>query len=258
MSLAPANQHRYVEPFAGSAALFFALHPSSAILGDFNAELINALAVIRDNPRKLHRAVADIHTDSCTYYQIRDEPAPESSFRSAVRFVYLNRNCFNGLYRTNRAGVFNVPYGSNTGGLPSSAEFYRCSIALRSARLIPLPFRETLQIVEAGDFVYVDPPYMSERPTYGEYGYGAFSPADVEDLCDLLIRADALGARVVLSYTEDPRVTSRLDGWYSASVPVRRSVAGRATKRSTVRELLIWNYATPETLAPQGARCASL
>jgi DNA adenine methylase len=240
MDLVPANE-RYVEPFAGSAALFFALRPGNALLGDFNLELVTALRALKAHPRQLHRAVVALGGDSATYYDVRDCWDPSTPFEVATRFVYLNRHCFNGIYRTNRAGKFNVPCGRSQGAVPSEAAFYRCSYALRAAQIECWDFRDTLGTARAGDFVYVDPPYSSMRSTYGEYGYGSFSEADLADLVALLQQADRAGAKVVVSYTDDTELAAQLPEWLCSSVSIRKTVAGSPSHRVSRDELLLSN-----------------
>jgi DNA adenine methylase len=239
----PENMGRYVEPFAGSACFFFALRPQGAILGDLNKELIEAYDAIRSHPRRVSRAASKLPRSSRVYYWVRSQnPDDLSPVDRAARFVYLNRNCFNGVYRVNRAGHFNVPRGSRTGALPSEAEFYRCSVALRSAELLAGDYRQCLAMVRPGDFVYLDPPYASKRRNiYGEYGYGCFAEGDLNTLFDELRRIDALGAKFLLSYCTHSKIREIADSWSSARVRVRRHVAGFATDRKLVTEVLISN-----------------
>lgn len=239
--LAPPEPRRYVEPFVGSGALFFALQPSQALLGDFNEGLITTLAILRAHPRRLHRALSNIPRSSSTYYEIRDRAKTTSDFEVAVRFLYLNRFCFNGLYRTNHQGHFNVPYGTRTGMFPSEAAFYRCSFALRSARLVCADYQDTLDQVLAGDFVYLDPPYSTTRSNYGEYGYGAFSDNQVPRLLEILRELDVRGATVVLSYVADSRILTGLAGWEIREILVRRQIAGQASNRSIAKEIIACN-----------------
>lgn len=247
MWAAPQAMEQYVEPFAGSAALFFALRPQRALLGDFNDELITALTVLRDHPRKLHRAVSSIPRTKAQYYYLRDRTGCDEGdhFCRSVRFMYLNRNCFNGLYRTNRSGHYNVPFGSGMGQVPSERDYYRCSIALRKATLRAWDFRKTLAAVQQGDFVYADPPYYTSRSTYGEYGYGAFEHRDMSDLVELLIEAHRRGAHVLLSYAYDDTLVREFDHWDSLVVSVRRHLAAKATTRSAAIEVLLSNRPFP-------------
>jgi DNA adenine methylase len=127
----------YVEPFAGSAALFFSLKPLSGTLADLNGHLINAMRYVRDQPKELHRRLEQMPRDDDTYYSVRlrfNRMQPYG-LNSAALFVYLNRNCFNGLWRTNSQGAFNVPYGgTEMGGNPPSDLFQTCSRACLQLR----------------------------------------------------------------------------------------------------------------------------
>ncbi len=244
LGLAPRSFGKYIEPFAGSACLFFALRPREAVLGDFNGELMLSYSTLARHPRLTARAVHGHATTAEDYYVVRAlNPADLSSIDRAARFIFLNRLCFNGIYRTNRQGRFNVPMGRSTGNIPSEAAFVRCAYALRAATLVNDDFRVTLRRVRKGDFVYLDPPYTTARGTYGEYGYGAFSGDDLELLVAELQRLDAVGARVLVSYRQDDDLIDQLANWHCRQVSVRRDVAGTPRNRSDVTELLMWNAA---------------
>jgi DNA adenine methylase len=176
---------RYVEPFAGSAALFFKLQPQRAILGDINTDLIDAYRVIRERPDDLHRAVTEMPRNEREYYRVRSRNTNRlRAFGRAVRFVYLNRYCFNGIYRTNAHGNFNVPYAHNKPGVvPPIEHFRRSATLLHRASLKAGDFGEVLSSVRAGDFVYLDPPYAVEsRRIFREYDKREFSRKDLERL----------------------------------------------------------------------------
>src|SRR5690348_14762677 len=119
---------RYVEPFAGSACLFFSLNPSSAVLGDNNPELINVYRVLRREPERMHRRLVAIPREKKSYYRWRERnPRDLDAETRALRFVYLNHNCFNGIYRTNTDGRFNVPFGNKLSTYLSRDEFVGCA-----------------------------------------------------------------------------------------------------------------------------------
>ena len=240
----PATYRRYVEPFAGSACLFFALRPPDAILGDFNTALIETYGQIRLHPRRLARALCALPASSRTYYSLRaQEPSSLGSLQRALRFLYLNRRCFNGVYRVNRQGQFNVPIGKQTGQAPPEAAFVRSAFALRRALLVADDFERTVERVRKDDFVYLDPPYTPEsRPAYGEYGYGAFSRDDHARLITALMKIEDRGAQFLLSYSRSSRLERHLPShWKRTEVSVRRHVAGFARNRKATRELLVSN-----------------
>jgi DNA adenine methylase len=234
---------RYVEPFAGSACLFFALQPHKAILGDLNIGLVDTLRVVRDDVEELLHLLDTFRPSKTRYYQIRDSTAPDSAVQQAARFIYLNRNCFNGLYRTNKEGKFNVPYGgSKCGAMPSADEFRACANALRCAHLVAGDFEETLSLVEEGDFVYMDPPYsVDTRRVFREYGAEAFCFLDVLRLEDSLDRLDRIGATFLVSYADSHAARLLARKYSSRVVHVRRNISGFYKARRIARELLITN-----------------
>jgi DNA adenine methylase len=233
----------YIEPFAGSACLFFDLEPTKAILGDFNAQLIQAYTVIARSPERVHAHACAYSSEPSEYYRIRAiDPTLLSPIKRASRFLYLNRFCFNGVYRTNKTGLFNVPRGRDTGGMPSLEAILAVAKVLQSAQLIPADFQKVLRRVKAGDFVYLDPPYAKADEKYsGEYGYGAFSSINFPSLLSELAGIDRKGATFLLSYRYSPQLRRELSGWHSSVVSVKRHVAGFTDHRTAVRELLVSN-----------------
>jgi DNA adenine methylase len=241
----PRQYDRYFEPFVGSGCLFFALKPKQAVLGDINGELISMLRTLHHHPRLLHRQATTHKLNRRSYYRLRDnsEISDEITQR-AGRFLALNRYCFNGLYRANSSGKFNVPFGSKTGTLPTESTFYRASVALRNARIIKGDFTRTLKSAHREDFVYLDPPYVySGRRDRGEYGPNTFSVDDVERLFVEMQRLKTQGAFVLLSFIECDNVLKRAKGWNVQRVPVKRQISAFAQYRIYVNEVLISNYA---------------
>lgn len=243
-----STHRRYIEPFAGSACLFFALRPAAAVIADLNTELIATYEMIRDHPRLLARAMHGWSTDRETYYSVRAiSPADLDPLERAARFIYLNRLCFNGVYRTNRQGKFNVPYGTRTGALPDERHLYRCSLALRDAELRAGDFEATTADVGTGDFVYLDPPYTQDpRNAYGLYGYGSFEAGQVDRAISTLARIDDQGATFLFSYAEVDGLEDRLrPGWSMETVAVAGRIAANTTSRRLRREVLVTNAAAP-------------
>jgi len=235
---------RYVEPFAGSSALFFAIRPARAFLADKNTELIESYEVIREYPVELYDAVTSIPRDEQTYYKLRDQnPAVLSRFDRVVRFVYLNRYCFNGLYRTNSQGAFNVPYSPyGTGTFPSVEYFIACADALRGVALRAWDFGKTLRCVRDGDFVYMDPHYaVSSRRVFREYGASSFASRDLLRLSKHLRRIHERGARFLLTYADCSEARKVFACWSKKRIRVRRNIAGFANARRNAFELLVFN-----------------
>lgn len=247
LTAVPQDYYCYIEPFAGSACLFFALRPQRAILGDINDELMHTYTVVAKHPQKVARAVQKLPDTELCYQRLRsmDVYAMEPIERTA-RFVYLNRHCFNAVYRTNRHGKFNVPRGTRTGEVPPERVFRRCSLALRKAKLISGDYQICLEAAQQGDFVYLDPPYAnSNRTTTGEYGPRCFAQADFPILWNWLVTLDQKGVQFMLSFCDSGLIPSGMPAhWTRRTYPVRRHVSGFAQNRKVVTEVVITNYTT--------------
>lgn len=241
---------RYFEPFLGSGAVFFSYRPSDAVLGDINSDLMNAWGQIRSDPDAIWSSINRIPFDRASYYEVRESFKTEvDEFDRAVQFVYLNRFCFNGIYRTNRQNHFNVPYGSRTGSLPSVEAFRACAANLNSAVLTVGDFEETLRTAGEGDVVYLDPPWPTVRPNYGEYGYGVLdSGSDIERLLAVIDDLVRRGANVFLSLPRSAAkdVQLSLGGEYSLTY----SVASSSTHRLEASEVLLMAEANMAEVLP--------
>jgi DNA adenine methylase len=242
---------RYVEPFAGSAVLFFSISPNRALLGDINKELIATFKAIRDHPSRVHRTLVSIPKGRSHYKKVRKvKPASLRSIKRAARFIYLNRYCFNGLYRTNSKGEFNVPYGGKRSGtIPTLDHLKNSAACLKRATLMCADFRKTIQKVRKGDFVYLDPPYaVSNRRVFVEYAAKPFSVSDLAVLKRLLTRIDKKGATFVLSYAYCDEARKAFSSWQARRILTRRSVAGFHGARRNQYELCVTNYRVKESL----------
>ena len=237
---------RYVEPFAGSASLFFALRPDRALLSDINGDLIDTFIAVRDNPREVYDEVTRIPRGKRSYLRVR-ALGPETLCRSkrAARFIFLNRHCFNGLYRTNSAGHFNVPFGTE-GSMPPWDVFARCSSALSVAELRCTDFEDVLRSARKDDFFYIDPPYATKgRRLFREYSPLAFGVEDLERLNMGLEMIRARGAQFVVSYAYCPEAIALFRGWHVTKIRVQRNIAGFAKHRRRAYELFISSLAAP-------------
>ncbi|MBI2896624.1 MAG: DNA adenine methylase [Deltaproteobacteria bacterium] len=254
--LFPSRVERYLEPFVGSGAVFFRvrdLHePRAVVLSDNNEELIDAFCAIRDDVdgviEKLckHKAAHDKEH----FYRVRVQK-PRAATARAARLIYLNRTCFNGLYRVNSRGSFNVPFGRyekpkilDEGNLRAVAE------ALRGAELLVSHFRETPGIARRGDFVYFDPPYhpLSTTANFTSYTRGSFGPDDQEELASVYAKLDSMGCRVMLSNSDTSFVRDLYRGFHVRTVLASRRINSRADRRGPVREVVVLNY-EPQAVA---------
>ena len=239
-----ADYDRYVEPFAGSACFFFSLCPEKALLADKNADLIEAFELVRDNPNRVYdRVVAIPRTKERYYLERARNPAKLTRLQRAVRFIYLNRNCFNGIYRTNQSGQFNVPFAtSRAGAFVTRDEFIEASRSLQRATLRSWDFGTTLRYVRDGDFVYLDPPYAVEsRRVFREYGERPFCSDDLFRLSEHLTKIHNRNAAFLVSYADCREARALAEDWFSYRMRVRRHIAGFAGARKAAYELLITN-----------------
>jgi DNA adenine methylase len=232
---------RYVEPFAGSASLYFRLRPTQALLGDINNDLIVAYRVIQDNPYALASALARFNPSQETYYHLRDHSGVSTAIERAARFIFLNRYCFNGLYRTNNEGKFNVPWGGKkTGKLPSLELLRAYSHQLQGARFIAGDFETTLTSVRPGDFVYLDPPYTLTRQRTFDYSKQQIDFGALWRLKECLNALQQLKIPFVVSYADSEEGRFLAAGLKTARLTVQRHIAGFSSMRRRNRELLIF------------------
>ncbi len=240
----PGGRAKYIEPFAGSAHLFFQIEPRSAVLGDINSALMEVYEVVRDWPLALHEAFNAWANEEEQYYRVRAmDPNTLDKTVRAARLVYLNRFCFNGLYRTNGDGRFNVPYGGKRSGrLPSLVELEDASALLRQVKLVAGDFTTVLQEAGSGDFVYLDPPFsVQSRRVFREYDPASFGPADLKRMRAALVDLDSLGAIFLLSYADCAEGKLLAEGFHRSRVVTRRRIAGITDSRGTANELLVTN-----------------
>ncbi|MCK4417784.1 MAG: Dam family site-specific DNA-(adenine-N6)-methyltransferase [Candidatus Latescibacteria bacterium] len=235
---------RYSEPFMGSASLFFALEPPRALLSDINSELVETFIAVRDNPRAVHNKLVRIPLGKDSYYRIRALSTEGiSTVEKAARFIFLNRFCFNGLYRTNMQGQFNVPFSSSrTGDLPSSIELLTAAKALRRADIRCADFNQVLDETDEGDFIYMDPPYaVANRRVFREYGPRCFSTSDLKRLSIALDQLDKRGVCFVVSYAFCKEALDAFRKWDIQKVFINRNIAGFAKHRRRAAELIVSN-----------------
>lgn len=242
-NLVPEFSGRYIEPFAGSAALFFELMPQAAILADLNSELVHFYNVVRDKPVEVFKKAAAYPRTSTTYYYLRDVYKPRTDVSRARRFVYLNRHCFNGIYRTNASGKFNVPYGDcKVGELPPLERFEAVSAALRVAEVVNQDYGDTLSQARRGDFCYIDPPYYTDSSRiFREYDNRPFGVSDLSRLREILVQLDRRGVQFMASYQAGEEALLLAAGFKVDTAEVRRTVAGTVRARGMAKELIIRN-----------------
>lgn len=242
-NLVGAFSGRYIEPFAGSAAVFFALTPGRAILSDANEELIETYKAIAKNWRLVVKHLKHHHElHSHDYYYEMRASRPRGQFERAAKFIYLNRTCWNGLYRVNRKGEFNVPIGTKASVLLESDDFEVISEALAGAELLTSDFEVQIDRAEEGDFVFVDPPYTVKHKFNGfvKYNEQLFAWSDQVRLRDALWRAKRRGARILLTNADHESIRGLYDSDFELCEVSRfSSIAGKGAARGSYPELLI-------------------
>ena len=237
------TDRKYIEAFAGSACLFFDLQPKIAVLNDSNAELISSYEMLAKDPARIHAAISSVAANSENYY-LTSATRRRSEFQKAVRFFYLNRFCFNGIYRTNKMGDFNVPFGSyKTGGVPSLERWLQAASALKSAKLYSSDFEGVVRAnVGKGDFVYLDPPYaVSNRRVFKQYSATEFGESDLLRLRSLMRHIHDVGATFVVSYALSKETAVLAKDWYALRQLAQRNIAGFSHQRRKAVEVLITN-----------------
>jgi|TARA_Y100001934_G_scaffold283626_1_gene404933 DNA adenine methylase len=240
----PSVYRRYHEPFLGSGVFFLQQNKGHAVLSDYNPHLIQAYEQVRKNPLKLWERCVSIPEDTDTYYEVRAvNPLELDDLERAARFIYLNRYCFNGVYRTNLQGGFNVSRGQGNLGIPTWKVFKAFSDRLQDSQLLCQDFEVTMSSAIRNDFIYLDPPYIDlSKRDRGEYGTGSFGYSDLERLADASHRAAKLGVKVLISYRDCETIKALFPDWRLFPLEVSRSVSCNTSKRSKAKEIFLTSY----------------
>lgn len=242
---------RHVEPFVGGGALFFARAPERALLCDINRDLIATYEAVRDDVDGVIRHLRRLSQrhDKTHYYEVRDtynQRTRRSATERAAMFIYLNKTCFNGLYRVNRRGEFNVPMGRYARPtILDEDTLFAASAALAAAELRCASFETLLQEARPGDFIYMDPPYepVSRTANFTSYAQDGFSQADQTRLRDVFRELDRRGAKLMLSNSDVPFIRDLYRGYQIDTVLAPRAVNCDAKSRGPVQEVVVRNYA---------------
>lgn len=239
----PPETTRYIEPFFGGGAAFFAFRPKAAILSDINEELMNLYKCLKSNPKELFRALTLHHKKHSSehYYKLRSKVFGNDVDRAA-RTLYLNRTCWNGLYRVNRKGEFNVPIGTKTRVIYDTDDFEALAARLKDAELNICDFEESIEKAGAGDFVFADPPYTVKHNFNGflKYNEKIFSWEDQVRLSKALLAAKMRGADIFLTNADHVSIRNLYKHEFEITRIHRASViAGDSSSRGKITELVI-------------------
>lgn len=248
----PGNIERYIEPFIGGGAVAFYViehfKPKFALLSDINEELINTYNVVKNNTPELIEALIALtkkHSKEF-YYKVRDiDPHYLSSIDMAARFIYLNKTCFNGLYRVNSKGKFNVPIGSYKNpqilDIRSLLEIHKL---LKNAIITVMPFEDVMRYARSEDFIYFDPPYypVREGKSFTKYSKNDFSKTDHEKLAEIFQKLDKLGCKVMLSNSDTEFIRRLYKNYNVNTVQAKRLINCDASHRGKINEIVVTNY----------------
>ena len=252
----PTKFGTYLEPFLGGGAVMFDLLTKESNLkcnvSDLNSDLVLAYITIRDRLEKLIESLEDhsknYHKDSTGYYYEVRNQEPKNQIEKVSRLLFLNKTCFNGLYRVNSKGKFNVPLGRYTNpNIVNKENLQAVSKTLQSGK-IKISCRDFSSIIKdakKGDFVYFDPPYqpLSETANFTSYTHRDFTEDDLERLADLANQLNSKGCNVMLSNSNSKTVKKLFSsGWKIKEIKANRAINSNSQKRTGHKEIIIKNY----------------
>ena len=249
----------YYEPFVGGGALLFELSPRKAIINDYNKELMNVYSCIKDEEKlvlmcnELNKHETN-HSETY-YYKIRDLDKDKKKFnkipdyKRAARTIYLNKACFNGLYRVNSNNEFNVPSGkrSKVNTHSENLGIIHCFLNMNDIQLLSTDFVDAVKTAKQGDFIYFDPPYDSDTSTFNSYTENGFGKEDQIRLAELFKELDLRGCYVMLSNYNTSLIRELYQGHHFHYVEAQRNIGANAKDRGIVEEVIITNYDPDDT-----------
>lgn len=254
LTYVPDNYNCYYEPFIGGGALFFELSPSKAVINDSNEELMNVYRVLcsYDKYSKMCKVLNDYEANNCEkfYYEIRNKDKEASfkrlsDYKRAARTIYLNKSCFNGLYRVNKKGYFNVPYNKKDKiNTYDGANLITINIllSLNDITIRCCDFELAVEDAKEGDFVYFDPPYDSDNGVFNSYTEEGFGKDEQRRLADVFKKLDKKGVNVMLSNHNTDLVNELYKDYNIHVIEAKRSINSKGNKRGRVEEVIITNY----------------
>ena len=254
-SLVPEEYNTYYEPFVGGGALLFDLAPQNAVINDSNEELINVFNVLCNEKKysKMCRYLNKFerkHNEEF-YYEIRNIDRNKKKFnklndsKRAARTIYLNKACFNGLYRVNSKGEFNVPFGKKTKVNTYDGENLlnvHTYLTLNNVSILCCDFEDAVSNAKEGDFVYFDPPYDSDTSTFNSYTEDGFNKDEQRRLAKVFKELDAKGVKVMLSNHNTILIKELYKDYNFHIIEAKRSINSNGKKRGKVEEVIITNY----------------
>ncbi len=251
----PDEFDTYYEPFVGGGALLFELSPKKAVINDSNEELMNVYNVLCNEEKfkkmcNLLNSYETKHSEEF-YYNIRNKDRSKTAFNRlsdytrAARTIYLNKACFNGLYRVNSKNEFNVPFGKKThvntyeGSNLITVSNY---LTMNDVKILSVDFEEAVKDAKKGDFVYFDPPYDSDTKSFTSYTETGFDKSEQTRLARVFKELDKKGVYVMLSNHSTILVNELYKGYHIYTIEAKRNINANGKKRGKVEELIITNY----------------
>ena len=250
----PNNYNCYYEPFIGGGALFFDLAPKKAVINDSNKELMNVYEVLCDHTKytKMCKVLNEYEANHSEefYYEIRNLDKEKkferlSDYKKAARTLYLNKSCFNGLYRVNSKGQFNVPFNKNKKVNTYDGEnllTIHMHLNMNDITIQNIDFEESVKTAQKGDFVYFDPPYDSDTSTFNSYTEEGFGKEEQIRLAKVYKELDEKGVYVMLSNHNTLLINELYKDYNIHIIEAKRSINSKGNKRGTVEEVIITNY----------------
>lgn len=258
MPLIPDNISVYVEPFVGGGAVLFEYQPKRAIINDYNEELMNVYKVIKESPDELIKILITHKENNSKkyFYTIRAVDREEdymekfSNVERAARTIFLNKTCYNGLYRVNSKGQFNTPYGRyKNPNIVDEQLIYAISeyFNKNDITIMNSDYRDALKNLNKDSFVYFDPPYLpisdsSSFTSYTQNGFTLEQQIELKEQCDILHQN---GIKFLLSNSDHPFIRDLYKDYHIKTVHAKRAINSKANKRGEIKEVLVYNYEEP-------------
>jgi DNA adenine methylase len=254
--LFPEKYNSYFEPFIGGGAVFFSLNPKKAIINDINTTLVQTYIYIKEDVEKIIKELRKLENEFLSkeqeerkefYYKIREKynSLPKDDFKRSLYFLFFNKTAFNGVYRENSKGGFNVPMGSYKNPKIVDEDNLRAvSESLKHTSITNTSFADVVKKAKAGDFIYFDPPYhpVSTTSSFTSYSKDDFTKEDQIKLRDLFVELDKKGVYVMLSNSYTPFIKEIYSAYKQIPVKASRMINSKADKRGKISEIVIVNY----------------
>ena len=253
----PKKFNKYIEPFVGGGAVFFYLYREGflknrkSVLIDINEELINCYNVIKNDVIDLIESLRNHKNEKNYFYKIRDLDRNFETYNKmtatekASRIIYLNKCCYNGLYRVNSKGQFNVPFGKYKNPLFCDEEnLIEVNKALENVEILHNSFENSIKYAEVNDFIYLDPPYfpVSKTANFTSYTKENFNVDSQEDLCQVFKNLDEQGCKLMLSNSSNVYTNELYKDYKIATLQAKRAINCDPSKRGKISEILVMNY----------------